>query len=180
MEDVPADVETTNYSETGDAVLNGAQSCERLTVPPLRSPPNTWGVDILPQPSASHNAFRRDCWADVSMVLKRMNYGYGNVRQTWRLNVKSTHMTEQLAESGLIWNCHQPLVKCSVRVGREHGSVRAQPIHNQTLGTVHTSCGLQSSLFIECVGVWVYVGYMPKLDPSMIYSIRAPSLSLFL
>lgn len=24
-----------------------------------------------------------------------------------------THMTEQLAESGLIWNCHQSLVKCS-------------------------------------------------------------------
>lgn len=49
-----------------------------------------------------------------------------------------THMTEQLAESGLIWNCHQSLVKCSVRAGREHFSMWSQPIHNQTLGTVHT------------------------------------------
>lgn len=79
-----------------------------------------------------------------------------------------THMTEQLAESGLIWNCHQPLVKYSVRVGREHGSMHSQPIHTQTLGTVHTGCRLQSSLFNECVCVWVYAGYMPKLDPTVI------------
>ncbi len=76
-----------------------------------------------------------------------------------------THMTEQLAKSGLIWNCHQSLVKCSVRVGREHGSMRSQPIHNQTLGTVHTSCRSQSSLFSVCVCVWVYVGYTPMTRP---------------
>ena len=62
-------------------------------------------------------------------------------------------MTEQLAESGLIWNCHQSLVKCSVRAGREHGSMRSQPIHNQTLGTVRTSSRSQCSLF----SVWVCV-----------------------
>ncbi|KAI9548058.1 hypothetical protein NQZ68_013077 [Dissostichus eleginoides] len=65
--------------------------------------------------------------------------GTGGVAVTFE-SVALSHMTEQLAESGLIWNCHQPLVKCSVRVGREHGSMRSQPIHNQTLGTVRTSC----------------------------------------
>lgn len=64
-------------------------------------------------------------------------------------------MTEQLSERGLIWNCHQSLVKCSVRVGREHGSMWSQPIHNQTLGTVHTGCRSQSSLFSVCVCAYV-------------------------
>lgn len=91
-------------------------------------------------------------------------------------------MTEQLAESGLIWNCHQLLVKCSVRVGREHGSMRSQPIHNQTLGTVCTGCRSQSSLCSACLCVsvcaltclcwtkpWyrICAEYLPQLSPPL-------------
>lgn len=84
-----------------------------------------------------------------------------------------THMTEQLAESGLIWNCHQSLVKCSVQAGREHFSMWSQPIHNQTLGTVHTSLQVTEQ-FVQCVWgwgvvcVWVYTGYMPMMDQATV------------